>query len=323
MSEQNLDRTEKFKSKIGGQALVEGVMMKGIEMGAMACRLPNGEIDVETWKLKGGKKPWFKTTPFIRGIFNFIDSLVSGMSCTIKSAQKQITEDDEEEEELTKFEQWLTEKLEGKYGKDIINTILVVMCIAVMVVCVCAFKFFPALISLPLSKLGAPNWCVTLVEGLVKLALLIGYMWIISRTKDMNVTFMYHGAEHKTIACYEAGLDLTVENVRGMCRFHPRCGTSFIMLVVIISVIIGMFLPWTSIWVRFGLQLLLLPIEASLSYELIRLAGKYDNAVTRFISKPGILLQHITTCEPNDKQIEVAIEALKPCIPDNKEEDVW
>ncbi len=323
---EKIDKTEKFKSKIGGQALVEGVMMKGVTTGAMACRLPNGTIDLETWELKGGKKPWYKTVPFIRGCFNFVDSLISGIRCTIKSAQKQITDDDEEEEEeekMSRLEMWLNSKLAGEPGKEIADTIMVVVCVVVMIVCVCAFKFFPALISSPLVKLGAPNWCITLVEGVIKLALLVGYMWIISKSKDMNITFKYHGAEHKTIACYEAGLELKVENVRQMSRFHPRCGTSFILIVVIISVIVGMFLPWSNVWLRFGLQLLLLPVESAVAYEVIRIAGRIDNPLTRAISAPGMWLQHITTCEPDDSQIEVAIEALKPCIPENREDDIW
>ena len=197
------------------------------------------------------------------------------------------------------------------------------MCVVVMILCVCAFKFFPALLSLPLGLLGAPDWCKTVFEGIIKVALLVGYMWLISHMKEIHKTFKYHGAEHKTIACYEAELELTVENVRKQIRFHPRCGTSFIFLVVLLSIIIGMFLPWKNLWARFGLQLLMLIPETSIGYELIKLAGRYDNIFTRIISAPGIWLQHITTCEPDDPQIEVAIAALKPCIPENKEDDKW
>lgn len=321
-----IDKTEKFKSKIGGQALVEGVMMKGINTAAMACRLPDGTIDIETWEVKGGKNaPWYAKVPFVRGCFNFIVSLIDGMKCTMRSAQKQITEDEEEEnpENMSRFEKWLSDKLDGEHGKEITETIMIVVCIAVMIVCVCAFKFFPALISYPLARLGAPKWSMTVTEGIIKIALLVGYMWLISNMKDINTTFKYHGAEHKTIACYEAGLELKVENVRGMVRFHPRCGTSFIFLVVLISVIVGMFLPWSNVWARFGLQLLLLPVEAAIGYELIKLAGRADNIFTRIISAPGLWLQHITTKEPDDRQIEVAIAALTPCIPENKDEDRW
>ncbi len=324
----------KFKSKIGGQALIEGVMMRGIDLSAMACRLPDGTIDVETWKIRNGKTaPWYLKTPFIRGCFNFVISLADGMKCTMKSAEKQMNdEDDDDDEELSPFEEWLSKtrpykwleaKLEGENGKSVMNTIMIVVCVVVMVISICAFKFFPALLSGLLGKLGAPDWSKTVSEGIIKIALLVGYMWLISNMKEIHTTFKYHGAEHKTIACYEAGLELTVENVRKQTRFHPRCGTSFIFLVVLLSIAIGMFLPWDSILARFGLQLLMLPVEASIGYELIKLAGRCDNLFTKIISAPGIWLQHITTCEPDDPQIEVAIAALKPCIPEDKNDDRW
>lgn len=324
----------KFKSKIGGQALIEGVMMRGIDLSAMACRLPDGTIDVETWKIRNGKTaPWYLKTPFIRGCFNFVISLADGMKCTMKSAEKQMNdEDDDDDEELSPFEEWLSKtrpykwleaKLEGENGKSVMNTIMIVVCVVVMVISICAFKFFPALLSGLLGKLGAPDWSKTVSEGIIKIALLVGYMWLISNMKEIHTTFKYHGAEHKTIACYEAGLELTVENVRKQTRFHPRCGTSFIFLVVLLSIAIGMFLPWDSILARFGLQLLMLPVEASIGYELIKLAGRCDNLFTKIISAPGIWLQHITTCEPDAPQIEVAIAALKPCIPKDKNDDRW
>lgn len=323
----------RFKSKIGGQALIEGVMMRGIDTSAMACRLPDGTIDVETWKIRNGKTaPWYLKTPFIRGCFNFVISLVDGMKCTMKSAEKQMNDEDDDDEELSPFEEWLSKtrpykwleaKLEGENGKSVMNTVMIVVCVVVMVISICAFKFFPALLSGLLGKLGAPDWSKTVSEGIIKIALLVGYMWLISNMKEIHTTFKYHGAEHKTIACYEAGLELTVENVRKQTRFHPRCGTSFIFLVVLLSIAIGMFLPWNSILARFGLQLLMLPVEASIGYELIKLAGRCDNLFTKIISAPGIWLQHITTCEPDDPQIEVAIAALKPCIPEDKNDDRW
>ena len=333
MSE-NKENGCRFKSKIGGQALIEGIMMRGIDISAMACRLPDGTIDVETWQIRNGKSaPWYLKVPFIRGCFNFAITLIDGMKCTMRSAEKQMTDDDtEDNEEPSKFEKWLSEtkaykkleeKLEGENGQAVMNTIMIVVCVVVMVLCLCAFKFFPALLSWLLGKLGAPDWTKTVSEGILKIALLVGYMWLISHMKDIYRTFMYHGAEHKTIACYEAGLELTVENVRKQTRFHPRCGTSFIFLVVLLSVAIGMFLPWENVWVRFGLQLLMLPVEASVGYELIKLAGRCDNILTKIISAPGLWLQRITTKEPDDSQIEVAIAALKPCIPADKSDDKW
>ena len=317
MSKQN--KEEKFKSKIGGQALIEGIMMRGIGIAAMACRLPDGSIDVETWKIKNGKQaPWYKKAPFIRGCFNFAETMAEGIRCTMKSAEKQMTEDDEEEEP-SKLEKWLEEK----FGDKLVKVIMVISIVLAMVICVLLFKFLPMLISKLLLSAGVPDWGRTVAEGVIKLALLIGYFYVISLTDSMHTTFMYHGAEHKTIACYEAQKELTVENIRPMCRFHPRCGTSFIMIVILISIIVGMFLPWKNIGIRLLMQLVLLIPEASIAYELIKLAGRYDNIFTRIISAPGLWLQHITTKEPNDKQIEVAIAALTPCLPKEDEEDEW
>lgn len=335
MSKTNESENEcKFKSKIGGQALIEGIMMKGIDTAAMACRLPDGSIDVETWAVRNGKDaPWYVKTPFIRGCFNFVSSLADGARCIMKSAQKQMdAEEDsnEEEEEPSKFEKWLSETkgykkleaaLEGENGKELMNTIMVVMSVVMMVILVCALKFFPALISGLLGKIGAPNALKAVVEGLIKLCMVVGYMWLVSNMEGMSVTFRYHGAEHKTIACYEARLPLTVENVRRQTRFHPRCGTSFIMLIVLLGIAIGIFIPWDGVLKRFGIQLLLLPLETSIGYELIKLAGRVDNIFTKIISAPGLWLQRITTKEPDDRQIEVAIAALTPCIPDDPEED--
>lgn len=325
------DTLQPIKSKIGGQALVEGIMMKGTGVMAMACRLPDKTIDVEILQNNGGEAPWYTKVPFVRGCFNFASSLIDGMKCTIKSAEKQMTDEDEEEEP-SKFEKWLYEtkaykkleaKLEGENGKETMNTIMIAMCVVVMAICLCVFKFVPALLSGFLGSLGAPNWSKTIAEGLIKITLLVGYMWLISHMKEIHKTFMYHGAEHKTIACYEAGLELTVENAAKQTRFHPRCGTSFIFLVVLLSIAIGMFLPWENVWTRFGMQLLMLIPETSIGYELIKLAGKYDNIFTRIISAPGIWLQHITTKEPEAEQLEVAIAALTPCIPADRSTDNW
>lgn len=317
MSKQN--KEEKFKSKIGGQALIEGIMMRGIGIAAMACRLPDGSIDVETWEIKNGKQaPWYKKAPFIRGCFNFAETMAEGIRCTMKSAEKQMTEDDEEEEP-SKFEKWLEEK----FGDKLVNVIMIISIVLAMVLCVLLFKFLPMLTSKLLLSAGVPDWGRTVAEGIIKLALLIGYFYVISLTDSMHTTFMYHGAEHKTIACYEAQKELTVENIRPMCRFHPRCGTSFIMIVILISIIVGMFLPWKNIGIRLLMQLVLLIPEASIAYELIKLAGRYDNIFTKIISAPGLWLQHITTKEPDDKQIEVAIAALTPCLPKEDEEDKW
>lgn len=315
------DKSEncKFKSKIGGQALIEGVYMRGIDTAAMACRLPNGNIDTETWNVKNGKDaPWYKKTPFIRGCFNFFSSTIEGVKCTMKSAEKQVTEEDEEEE-LSKFEQWLTDKL-GEKLVPIISIIAVVVAFGFSLI---VFKGGPVLAANLLIKVGITESARAAIEGILRFALIVGYMYAISFMPSIRTTFEYHGAEHKTIACYESSDELTPENVKKHTRFHPRCGTSFILIVLLISIIVGMFLPSTNMWLRFGLQMLCLIPEASVAYELIKIAGKYDNILTKIISAPGIWLQHITTKEPSEKQIEVAIAALTPCLPKDKEEDIW
>ncbi len=312
-------KKECFKSKIGGQALIEGVYMRGITKAAMACRLPDGTIDVEEWGVKNGKDaPWYRKAPFIRGCFNFVGSLIEGIRCTMKSAEKQITEDDEEEE-LSKFEQWLTDK----FGDKLVNVIMIISVAIALAFSLIVFKGGPILVGNLIVKAGAAETARPIIEGITRLVLLVGYMYAISFMGSIKTTFMYHGAEHKSIACYEAQEELTVENVRKHTRFHPRCGTSFILIVLLLSLIVGIFLPRENMWIRFGIQMLCLIPEASVAYELIKLAGKYDNIITKIISAPGLWLQRITTKEPTDKQIEVAIAALKPCLPTEGEEDKW
>lgn len=312
-------KKECFKSKIGGQALIEGVYMRGITTAAMACRLPDGTIDVEEWAVKNGKDaPWYRKVPFVRGCINFVSSMAEGIRCTMKSAEKQITEDDEEEE-LSKFEQWLTDK----FGDKLVNVIMIISVVIALAFSLIVFKGGPILVGNILVKFGAAETARPIIEGITRLVLLVGYMYAISFMGSIKTTFMYHGAEHKTIACYEAQEELTVENVRKHTRFHPRCGTSFILIVLLLSLIVGIFLPRTNMWLRFGVQMLCLIPEASVAYELIKIAGKYDNIITRIISAPGLWLQRITTKEPTDKQIECAIAALKPCLPKDGEEDKW
>jgi uncharacterized protein YqhQ len=296
---------------VGGQAIIEGVMMRGPEKTAMSVRLPDNSIDTEIWEHKPRK--WYNKAPFIRGIINFCTSIFEGMRCIIKSAEKQTAGEEEMPEKPSKFELWLESKFGDKIEKHF-TAILIAVCVVVCILTILIFKFVPTFLSGLLGNLGAPDRLKTVAEGLIKFALICGYMFAVSKTESMKVLFSYHGAEHKSIACFEAGDELTVENVRPKTRFHPRCGTSFILLVIILSIIIGMFLPWTNIWVRYGLQLLMLIPEASLAYELIKLAGRFDNIITRIISAPGMWLQHITTNEPTDAQIEVAIASIKAVV---------
>ncbi len=314
-----MSKNKEHMSKIGGQALIEGVMMKGIYTSAMACRLPDGTIDVETWEEKNGKNaPWYRKTPFIRGSFNFVSSLIDGYKCLMKSADKQMTDDDSEEE-LSKLDIWINEH----FGEKLMPIISVVSIVFSLVLCLGLFKFLPMWISGLLKNVISNNVILTIIEGIIKIAIFVGYLAVTSLMKDIKRTYEYHGAEHKTIACYEAGEELTVENVKKYTRFHPRCGTSFLFITLFTNIFVFCFITWNNMWLRMALQLALLPVIVGISYELIRLAGKHNNLFTRIISAPGLKLQRLTTREPDDSQIEVAIAAIKPCIPENKEDDQW
>lgn len=305
----------KKKTSIGGQALIEGIMMRGPVLTSMATRMPDGSIDVETWNThKGSKTPWTRRAPFIRGIFNMVDSMVVGYHCLMKSAEKAGVE-----EEPTKFDKWLEKKL-GHNMMKVLGGFAAVLGVALAAV---LFIFIPTGLSSLLKPLIGTGVGLSLIEGLIKVIILVGYMWLCSRMKDMRRVFEYHGAEHKSVACYEAGLPLTVENVRPQRRLHPRCGTSFLFLVVFISIIIGSFISWDNPAIRMLLKLLLIPVVVGISYELIKLAGRSDGIFTRIISAPGMWLQHITTCEPDDGQIECAIAALTAVIPEDENADRW
>ncbi len=307
---------EKKKTSIGGQALIEGIMMRGPFLTSMATRLPDGSIDVETWNThKGGQKAhWTRRVPFLRGIFNMVDSMVVGYSCLMKSAEKAGVE-----EEPTKFDRWLEEKL-GDNLMKVLGGVAVVLGVALAAV---LFIFIPTGLSSLLKPLLGAGIGLSLIEGLIKVIILVGYMWLCSRMKEIHRVFEYHGAEHKSIACYEAGLPLTVENIRPQRRFHPRCGTSFLFLVVFISIIVGSFISWDNPAIRMLLKLALIPVVVGISYELIKLAGRSDGILTRIISAPGMWLQRITTCEPDDSQIECAIAALEAVIPEDENADRW
>lgn len=319
MSKKSCNPKEKFKSKIGGQALIEGVMMRGIDKAAMACRLPSGEIEVEEWAVKSSGKdaPWYKKTPLARGCVNFITSLLEGYKCLTKSAEKQ---GDFEDEEMSPFEK----KLVKIFGDKLMPILMVFSVIIGVLLCLGLFMFLPMLVTrLLTSVLPLNQFLKTLVEGAIKIALFVGYLALVSRMKDIQRTFEYHGAEHKTIACYEAGEELIPENVKNFTRFHPRCGTSFLIIVLVVSILVFSLVTWSTLWQRIILKVILLPVVCGIAYEIIRLAGKYNNPVTRVISAPGLALQRLTTREPDESQIECAIAALKPCIPVDKQEDKW
>lgn len=323
MSKNGQGEKPQHRSKIGGQALIEGVMMKGVDTGAMACRLPDGTIDVETWTENNGKNmPWYRKCPLVRGSFNFVLSMKDGYRCLMKSAEKQMTEEDAEEEEMGRFEQWLNDKL----GEKLFGAIMGVAMVIGVAFALLVFMFLPKfLIGLLIDYTPVPdaNMLRSALEGVLKIVIFLCYMMLTGCMKDIRRTYEYHGAEHKTIACFEAGEPLTVENVKKHCRFHPRCGTSFIFITLIVSILVMCLVPIRIIWLRTIVSVALLPLTVGVSYEFIRLAGRSNSALTRALSWPGLQIQRITTREPDAAQIECAIAALKPCIPENLEDDQW
>ncbi len=320
MSSKQTQSKEKFKSQIGGQAVIEGVMMRGIDRAAMACRLPNGEIDLEKWGIRGGKNaPFYRKIPFVRGVFVFISSMIDGYKCLSRSADKQMTDDGEQEQ--TRFEKWVDDKLGDKL-MPVITTVSVILGLGLAIA---LFMLLPSGLSKLIDRyiVELPATVKNIIEGLLKIAIFVGYTSLTALMKDIRRTYEYHGAEHKTITCYEHGDELTPENVKKHCRFHPRCGTSFIFLVLFISIFVNTVfqVSWGNLLVRTLIKLCLLPVVMGISYEVIRLAGRYDNPVTRVVSAPGLWIQRITTREPDTSEIECAIKALEACIPDDPQED--
>ena len=307
-------------TSIGGQALIEGVMMKGVSETAMAVRMPDGTIDLEKWETKSPKdRPFWFRVPFLRGIFNFIETMITGYKTLMKSAEKAGFE---EEEEPSKFDKWLNEKL----GDKVMAVVSVVALVLSVVLALGLFMFLPAAIVKLVEFLGLPlgNF-KTLVEGVIKMSVFLAYIVLTAKMKDIKRVYGYHGAEHKSIACYEHGEELTVENVRKHSRFHPRCGTSFMFLVLFVSILVfSVFqVPWDNLLLRVLIKVALLPLIVGIGYELIKLAGRHQNWLTKIISAPGLWIQRITTNEPDDGQIEVAIASLTAVLPREGEEDNW
>ncbi len=309
-----MSEKKEFKTSVGGQAVMEGVMMRGPHVRSLAVRTPKGEIVCETQPVK--TYPWSKW-PFIRGIFSFIDSVVIGTSTLMRSAELAV--DEEETEEPSKFDLWM-ERHFGDLGMKITMGLATVLGFGLALV---LFMFLPTFLTGLLDGVVALGSLKYWIEGLVKVTIFVVYLASMRKSKDIKRVFGYHGAEHKTIACYEAGELLTVENIRKHSRFHPRCGTSFLFLVVLISILVGSFVPWEDTLLRVLWKIALLPLVMSLAYELIRLAGRHANPVTRLISLPGLLLQRLTTEEPDDEMIEVAIAAVEPVLPEMREQAAW
>ncbi len=303
-------------TSIGGSAVMEGVMMRGPKEIATAVRKPDGEIEIDRRAVSSlVTKYHVNKIPVIRGVFAFFDSMISSIRALMWSAEFVDLEDDSE----SKFDKWLTEK----FGDKVKDIVIYFSLFISVIFSVGLFFVLPHFITSLLENFIKSNLIKTLIEGVIRISIFLGYVLLASRMEDIKRVFQYHGAEHKTIFCYEAGLDLTVENARSMSRLHPRCGTSFLVYVMIISIILFSFVSWGNMWVRLGMKLLLLPVVAGISYEIIRWAGRSKNKVVCVISRPGMWLQNITTREPDDSQLEVAIESMKAVITENKEDDKW
>ena len=346
----------KKKTSIGGQALIEGVMMRGPEKTAMAVRHTSGEIILDVWNTQGTNRAKVWKLPFVRGIFNFVDSMKVGYSCLMRSAELSGMEDEEPQPKqafqsddvtaatddapaaddavVATADEQSAEKpadkpaKQGFWDKYMWTLIMVLASVLGVVIAVGLFMTLPAFLFNLLRQvapaLNNQIWRAV-IEGLMRLALFVGYIAAVSLMKDIKRVFMYHGAEHKTIFCYEKGLELTVENVRRQTRFHPRCGTSFLILMLLVGIIVSMFIPNTppldNPFLRTGIKLLTIPLVVGIGYELIKLAGRSDHVLIRIISAPGLWLQRVTTKEPTDDMIEVAIRAFQPVVPESPDAD--
>ncbi len=307
-----------FRTSIGGQALMEGILMRGVDRQAIVCRKADGSLvsRVEELHLIKEKHPvlgW----PFIRGVVNFLDTMVKGVRALTWSAE-QLPE--EEQGEPSKFDLWVAKHFPSETADKIIIGVAAALGIALAVG---LFALLPTALAGLLNRLMPLGILRGLMEGLFRIAIFLVYLWAVRKMKEIKRVWMYHGAEHKSIFCYEKGLPLTVENARTQSRFHPRCGTSFLFLVILISVLVFSLVRTEGTLERMGLHLLLLPVIVSLSYEVIKWAGRHDNVFTRVVSAPGKALQRLTTEEPDDSMLEVALTALKLVLPEGEGSDAW
>ena len=307
-----------FRTMIGGQALMEGILMRGPDKQAIVCRTENGLVEkVEPLNLVKDKYPvlgW----PFIRGIVPFADSMVKGMRALTYSASL-LPED--QQEEPSKFDLWLEKKLGSEKAEKYIIGFAAVLGVLLALT---LFIFVPTLIAGLIPGIEGHYTARSVIEGAIKIVIFLVYLGLVAKMKEIKRLFSYHGAEHKTIFCYEKGLPLTVENVRPQSRFHPRCGTSFLLVVIILGLFVGLFIQVDNVFLRIGLRVLLLPVIVCVAYELNRWAGRHDtNIVSRIVTWPGKQLQRLTTNEPDDGMIECAIRAMELVIPEEKGKDAW
>ena len=316
------DKTKTITS-IGGQALIEGIMMRGPKQTSVAVRVPDGSIStdyLETNYLRD-RYPILRK-PLLRGIASFIESMQIGYKALSYSAEKSGMDEEDEDEEPSKFDQWLTRT----FGDKIMNVVMGVGAVLGVVLAVVLFFLLPTwvctLLSGAIPAIGPAGFWRSLAEGVMRIGIFVLYIALVAQMKEIHRVFEYHGAEHKTIFCYENEEELTVENVRKYRRFHPRRGTSFMIIMLLLGIIVGIFIPITQPVLRSVVKILCLPLVVAVGFELIRVCGKYDNTLTRIIAAPGMWMQRITTKEPEDGMIEVAIDALKAVIPENGEDKI-
>ena len=296
-------------TKIGGQAVMEGVMMRGEDKQALAVRLPNGDIRLEIEDMKGPSK--VSKVPFVRGIVSFFSSLVYGMKTLMRSTRILEEAMPEDEGDSSKLEEWLDRKFGNRTAWNVMLTISVLIS---LLITIAVFVIFPTYSVNVLKHVTKNSILLNLAEGILRLLIFVLYVLLISKMNDVRRLFRYHGAEHKTIHCYENGLELTPENAKGFYTLHPRCGTSFVMFVLIISLILFSFLGWPNLVWRIASRLLLMPVIAGISYELLKWAGRSDNVVVKVLSWPGLMMQKLTTGEPDEDQLEVAIVSLRAVL---------
>lgn len=307
-----------FRTSIGGQALIEGVLMRGPKLQAITVRKPDGELELKVEELKATKDKYpILGWPLIRGVVTFIDSMVKGMQAVTYSASFL---PEEEQEEPSKFDKWIMEKFDSEMADKIIIGIAAFLGICLSVG---LFMLLPTIIAGLFSSVVESYILRNVIEGVLRIAIFLLYLFLCTRLKDIQRMFSYHGAEHKTIFCYEKGLPLTVENVRPQSRFHPRCGTSFLFVVLIVSILVFSVVRWSNVWVRMICRILLLPVVVAISYEVNRWVGRHDNVLSTILAWPGKQLQHLTTFEPDDSMIECAISSLVAVIPEEKGADAW
>lgn len=307
------------KTSIGGQAVMEGVMMRGPKEIATAVRKSNGEIIIDKKEVSSVfTKYKFLKIPVLRGVISFFESMITGVKCLMFSAE-QVDLEDGEEYKPSRFEKWL----DDTFGDKIKDIVIYFSVFVSLVFSIGLFILLPTALVGWMKKIIVSAPLLSLCEGGVRILIFLAYLFLVSRMKDIQRVFEYHGAEHKTIAAYEHGEELTPENARKYSRLHPRCGTSFLLIVMIISIVFFSFLKWETVWQRMLYRLLLLPVVAGVSYEIIKFAGRSDSKFVKWLTSPGLALQLLTTREPDDSQLEVAIAALKSVITGNKDDDKW